>query len=94
MYSFPIISDILAHNGMLVKDAFDIKKLRISCKINLNPFFNKPYDEVLGAAQFTERTSISCQKLSNVVKSGQKLLKVVKSCQKLSKVVKSCYKLS
>ena len=45
---------------------------------------NKPYDEVLGAAQFTERTSISCQKLS----------KVVKSCQKLSKVVISCHKLS
>ena len=40
---------------------------------------NKSYDEVLGAAQFKERTSISCQKLS----------KVVKSCQKLSKVRKS-----
>ena len=39
LYSFPIISDILAHNGMLDKDAFDIEKLRISCKINLNPFF-------------------------------------------------------
>ena len=38
LYSFPIISDILAHNGMLDKDAFDIEKLRISCKINLNPF--------------------------------------------------------
>ena len=37
---------------------------------------NKPYDKVLGAAQFTERTSISCHKLS----------KVVKSCHKLSKV--------
>ena len=33
---------------------------------------NKPYDEVLGTAQFTERTSISCQKLT-------KLSKVVKS---------------
>ena len=38
LYSFPIISDILAHNGMLDKDAFDIEKLRISCKINLNLF--------------------------------------------------------
>ena len=27
-------------------------------------FKNKPYDEALGAAQFTERTSISCHKLS------------------------------
>ena len=51
------------------------------------PNLNKPYDEVLGAAQFTERTSISCQKLT-------KLSKVVKSCQKLPKVVKSCHKLS
>ena len=62
---------------------------------------NKPYDEVLGAAQFTEYTMHqlskdvkSCQKLSKVVKSCQKLSKVVKSCQKLSKVVKSCQKLS
>ena len=46
---------------------------------------NKPYDEVLGAAQFTERT------MSKVVKSCQKLSKVVKSCQKLSKAVKSCH---
>ena len=45
---------------------------------------NKPYDEVLGAAQFTEQTSISCQKLSKVVKSCQKLSKAVKGCQKLS----------
>ena len=55
---------------------------------------NKPYDEVLGAAQFTERTSVSGQKLSKIVKNCQKLSKVVKSCQKLSKVVKSCQKLS
>ena len=55
---------------------------------------NKPYDEVLGAAQFTERTSISCQKLSNVVKSCQKLTKAVKSCHKLLKSFKSCQKLS
>ena len=32
---------------------------------------NKPYDEVLGAAQFTECTSISCQKLSKIVKICQ-----------------------
>ena len=68
---------------------------------------NKPYDEVLGAAQFTKHISISCQKmskvvkavkscqeLSEVVKSCQKLSKFVISCQKLSKVVKSCHKLS
>ena len=55
-------------------------------KLNTNKLYikiNKPYDEVLGAAQFTERTSISCQKLSKVVKSCQKLSKVVKSCKKL-----------
>ena len=55
---------------------------------------NKPCDEVLGAAQFTEHTMRQCQKLSKVVKSCQELSKVVKSCQKLSKVVKSCHKLS
>ena len=65
---------------------------------------NKPYDEVLGAAQITERTSISCQKLSKVVKCCQMLSnvvnycqmwsKVVKSHQKSSKVIKSCHKLS
>ena len=54
---------------------------------------NKPYVEVLGAAQFTERKSISCQKLSKVVKSCQKLPKVFESCQKFSKVAKSCQKL-
>ena len=30
---------------------------------------NEPYDEDLGAAQFPEDTSISCKKLSIVVKS-------------------------
>ena len=71
--------------------------LDLGLKLRLVNMKNKPYDEVLGAAQFTERTSISCQKLSKVVKSCQKLSKVVKSCQnvvkrcqKLSKVVKSC----
>jgi len=76
----------------------------VNTKMHLNVFHheqqnsrllkNKPYDEVLGAAQFTERTSISCQELSKVVKSCQKLSKVVKSCQKLSKVIKSYQKLS
>ena len=41
LYSFPTISDILAHNGMLDKDAFDIEKLRISCKINLINFISQ-----------------------------------------------------
>ena len=45
---------------------------------------NKPYDEVLGAAQFTESTSISCQKLQ----------KGFKGCQKVSKGVERCHKLS
>ena len=31
------------------------------------------YDEVLGAAQFTERSSISCQKMSKAVISCHKL---------------------
>ena len=34
---------------------------------------NKPCDEVLGAAQFTEQTMHNCQKLSKVVKSCHKL---------------------
>ena len=51
---------------------------------------NKPCDEVLGAAQVTERTVHKCQKLSKDVKSCQQLSTVVKSCQKLSKVVNSC----
>ena len=34
---------------------------------------NKPYNEVLGAAQFTERTMQQCQKLSKVVISCHKL---------------------
>ena len=40
---------------------------------NLKTEKNKPYNEVLGAAQFAERTSISCKKLSKVVISCQKL---------------------
>ena len=32
---------------------------------------NKPYDKVLGAAQFIKRTSISCPKLSKVVNNCQ-----------------------
>ena len=55
---------------------------------------NKPYDKVLGAAQFTERTSVCCQKLSKVVKICKNWSKYVKICQKLSKVVKSCHKLT
>ena len=53
-------------------------------------FKNKPYDKVLGAAQFIEHTSISCQKLLKF----SKVVKVVNSCQQLSTVVKSCQKLS
>ena len=34
---------------------------------------NKPCDEVLGAAQFTERTMHQCQKMSKVVISCHKL---------------------
>ena len=36
LYSFLTISDILAHNDMLDKDAFAIEKLRISCKLKLS----------------------------------------------------------
>ena len=42
-------------------------------------FNNKPCDEVLGAAQFTERTMHKCQKLSKVVKS-QTLMLTFKLC--------------
>ena len=53
---------ILSHFSATV---FDISRGKIMVYFQKN----KPYDEVLGAAQFTERTSISCQKLSKVVTS-------------------------
>ena len=80
-FMFSVSVKIIIKTQLLGKPLIKVKK-------------NKPYDEVLGAAQITERRSISCQKLSKIVKSCQKLSKVVISCHKLSKVVKSCQQLS
>ena len=88
-----------------VKSKPQIQRVKYKSQSLFIVHLNKPYDEVLGAAQFTESINVkicrnvskvvkSCQKLSKVVKSCQKLSKVVKSCQKLSKVVISCHKLS
>ena len=52
---------------ILATDILAIDVLAASIPITCIRLYNKPCDEVLGAAQFTERTMHKCQKLSKVV---------------------------